>query len=413
MCCIFGCVAPESNGLSDGKVAYVATVDISLRYLLLNQMRAVAEAGYDVTGVSAPGPDIPAVERAGIRHLPVPMTRAFTPLHDLKSLWLLFAVMRRERFSIVHTHTPKAGLLGQIAARLAGVPVVFNTVFGFYFHDHMSPFRRRFYIVMETIAARFSDVILSQNSEDIETAVRERICSRDKIQYLGNGIDLERFAPARFPEAGIARTRAEVGIPPGAPVVGFVGRLVEEKGLLELFTAARIVRDAVPAVRFLIVGPVDPDKADALPPDAAQQHGVADICHCVGMRQDTPEMYALMDVFTLPSHREGFPRAPMEASAMGVPVVVTDIRGCRETVLPGINGVLVPVRDAGALARALIDLLTDRAMAQRMGEEGTRLARERFDERLVFQKVLGEYARLLGQKHRAASDGSRSPVNPR
>lgn len=385
--------------MSQAKVAHITTVDLSLHYLLLNQLRSIQQAGYEVVGVSSPGLDVPAVEAAGIRHIAVQITRhPFTPLQDLKTLWQLYRIIRREGFAIVHTHTPKPGFLGQVAAKMAGVPVIVNTLHGFYFHDHMHPVLRRFYIMLEKIAARCSDVILSQNREDIKTAIGEHICPPEKIRHLGNGIDVQRFNPASLTPQDIAGKRLEVGLPEGARVVGFVGRLVREKGLLELFAAARIVRERLPNVRFLFVGQVDSEKRDALTPDTAQEYGIADICHFLGRRQDMPGLYALMDVFVLPSHREGFPRAPMEASAMKVPCVVTDIRGCREVVEHGRNGLLVPLGDVQALAEAIVELLTDREKARRMGEEGRRMARERFDEQLVFEKVKAEYARLLREK---------------
>ena len=384
--------------MSQIRVAHVATIDMSLRYLLLNQLRSIQQGGYDVVGISSPGPNVPAIEESGIRHIAVPMTRGFTPMADLVSLRSLYRVMRRERFTIVHTHNPKPGLLGQLAARLAGVPVVVNTLHGFYFHDHMRPAWRRFYILLEKIAARCSDVILSQNREDIGTAVEEGICSPRKIKYLGNGIDLDEFDPARVSVADVNRTKQRLGIPASSPVVGFVGRLVAEKGILELMEAARTIRQRVPTARFLLIGPIDHDKPDALTPKIGKDYGVADICTFTGMCHDMPELYALMDVFVLPSHREGFPRSPMEASAIGVPCVVTDIRGCREAVEQDRNGHLVPVRDSQALADAITDILTDQEKARRMGEEGRRMALERFDERLVFEKVRAEYTRLLREK---------------
>ena len=381
------------------KVAHITTIDISLRYLLLNQLQSIQQAGYKVIGISSPGSEVPFIEAAGIRHISVGMSRnPFTPFQDLRALWQLYRIFRREHFTIVHTHTPKPGFLGQIAAKIAGVPIIVNTLHGFYFHDHMHPALRRFYITLEKIAAHCSDVILSQNREDIETAIHEGICSPDKIKHLGNGIDVRRFNPARFSPRDIARKRLEVGLPDGSRVVGFVGRLVQEKGLLELFAAARIVRERVPNVQFLFIGPVDTHKPDALTPDSAQEYGIVEICHFLGMRQDMPELYALMDVFILPSHREGFPRAPMEASAMKVPSVVTNIRGCREAVEDGRNGIIVPLGDVQALADAIVELLTDREKARRMGEEGRHIALERFDEQLVFEKVKLEYARLLTEK---------------
>jgi glycosyltransferase involved in cell wall biosynthesis len=372
---------------------------MSLRYLLLNQLRSLQQVGYDVMGISSPGPEVPALKGAGIPHMPVKMTRdSFTPLQDLKALWQLYHIFRAQNFIIVHTHNPKPGFLGQIAAKMAGVPIIINTLHGFYFHDHTQAGLRRFYIMLEKIAAHCSDLILSQNSEDIETAIREGICARHKIKHLSNGIDVRRFDPARFTGDDIVRKRLVEGLPQEVPVVGFVGRLVREKGLLELLAAARVVKKQVPNVRFLFIGPVDTDKSDAVTPNAAREYGIGDLCHFLGMREDMPELYALMDVFVLPSHREGFPRAPMEASAMKVPCVVTDIRGCREAVKQGRNGLLVSLGAVQSLADSIVDLLSHPEKAHHMGEEGRRMALERFDEQLVFGKVKAEYARLLREK---------------
>lgn len=398
------------------KVAHVTTVDLSLRYLLLNQLRYLQEQGYEVVGVSSAGQDAAYVEGAGIRHCAVPMTRNFTPLADLVSLWRLYRLMRRERFTIVHTHNPKPGLLGQLAARMAGVPIVVNTLHGFYFHDKTPAHWRRFYIALEKIAARCSDVILSQNSEDIETAVREGICARDKIKYLGNGIDLTRFARGKIDAGELERKRAELGIGGDERVVGFVGRLVAEKGVPELLGAARIVLERAKNMRFLFVGPPDMKKEDALTPEIAHDYGIAESCIFTGSRDDMPEMYALMDVFVLPSHREGFPRAPMEASAMGVPAVVTDIRGCREAVVQDVNGALVSLGNVEELAEAILELVTNREKAKRLGENGVRMARERFDERRIFETVSEEYARLITEKIRVddattISDKEPNPIS--
>jgi glycosyltransferase involved in cell wall biosynthesis len=386
------------------KIAHITTVDMALRYLLLNQLKSLQAAGYEVVGVSAPGPHVAHLGAAGVRHIAVPMTRSFTPLADLVALWKLYRVMRRERFTIVHTHTPKPGLIGQLAARLAGVPVVVNTLHGFYFHDHMPALWRRFYVATEKIAARCSHGILSQSGEDIETAIREGICRADEIRPLGNGIDVRRFDRRNFTAEQLEAKRREVGLPAGAPVVGFVGRLVAEKGILDLLAAAKIILPRRPETKFLIVGPVDRDKADALTPDIAREYGVAEACVFTGLREDTPELYALMDVFALPSYREGFPRSPMEASAAGVPSVVTNVRGCREAVRQGENGLLVPPAEPQALADAILQLLDQPDAARAMGGAGRRMALERFDEELVFERVKAEYARLLAAKGLSAPE---------
>ncbi len=389
------------DAMSSLTVAHVTTVDMSLRYLLLNQLRYLQGRGYRVLGVSSPGPDVPFIEEAGVRHIAVPMTRRLSPLADLKALQDLARVFARERVDIVHTHTPKPGLLGQMAARLAGVPVVVNTIHGFYFHDHMRPLPRRFFILMEQLAAAHSDAILSQNPEDIRTAVDEHIAAASMVSPLGNGIDLRCFARDAVGDEGRTVARNELGFSAADIVIGFVGRLVEEKGLPELFDAVAHLRRHDPRVKLLIVGPEDSEKADATGQRAARQRGlIDDVAVFTGLRHDLPRLYAAMDVFSLPSHREGFPRAPMEAAAMGLPVVATDIRGCRETVTDGVTGALVPVNDAAALGAALLRYVDDPALRRRHGDAGVALARASFDEQLVFARVARCYEDVLSRKGR-------------
>ncbi len=382
------------------KIAHITTVDLSLRYLLLGQLRSLVNEGYEVVGISSPGPHVSIVEAAGIRHIPVAMTRrAFTPVADVRSLVDLYRVIRRERFLLVHTHTPKAGLLGRWAARLAGVPVIVHTSHGFIFHQGSPWLWRTFFVLLERLAARCANLIFSVNEEDIQVAVQEGICPPGKLVGLGGlGVDTQRFDRTQFSPSELALKRRELGIPSDAPVVGFVGRLVREKGLLELLAAARLVRARVPNARFLFVGPVDTAKPDVIRPEVANEYGVADICHFTGMRDDVPSLYPLMQLFVLPSYREGFPLSIIEASAASVPCIVTDARGCREAVEHGRNGLVVPLGDIPALADAIAELLLDPERARRMGEEGRRMALDRFDEQKVFAQVKAEYMCLLQAK---------------
>ena len=393
------------------RVAHITTIDLSLRYLLLNQLRYLQSRGYEVTGISAPGPDVPALEAAGIRHLAVPMTRRMTPGADFKALLQLVSLLRREQFDIIHTHNPKPGLIGQIAARIAGVPIVVNTIHGLYFHEQSPWLRRTVFSSLEHLAAMCSHRILSQSREDVDTLLALRVCRPEMIRHLGNGIDISRFVPGIVPADVVAREKATLDLGDG-PVVGFVGRLVAEKGLPELLEAAAIVRARVPSVRFLIVGPADDKKADALSPESAATYGVADICRFVGMRNDMPLMFALMDVFALPSHREGVPRSPMEASAMGVPSVVTDVRGCREVVEHEKTGLIVPVKNPAALAQGILRMLEQPDDARRWGRAARELAETRFDERRIFEIVAEEYdqllTRLMPGRRMPAAAGARS-----
>lgn len=383
------------------KVVHVTTVVQSLEGLLLNQMKSIQSKGYEVVGISSPGKEVPLLEAAGIRHVSIPMSRRVTPLLDLVSLVRLYLVMRQEAFTIVHTHTPKAGLLGQLAARFAGVPIVVNTVHGFHFHELMHPILRRFYIRLEKIAARCSDLILSQNHEDVETASSVGICSPEKIKHLGNGIDLSSFNRDQVKIADIRRKRQQLGIPDDTKIVGFVGRLAgKRKGFIDFLRACQRVAKHCPNVRFLIIGEADVGKADAVGPSTAKDHGISEQCLFLGERPcaELPSLYAVMDLVVLPSLFEGMPRVVIEAAAMGIPAVVTNVKGNREVVEHGRNGQLVPLGDTQALADAIIETLMDPEKAKCMGEEGYRMAHERFDERVVFTKVINEYSRLLAEK---------------
>jgi glycosyltransferase involved in cell wall biosynthesis len=383
------------------KIAHVTTVDLSLESLLLNQLLALKAAGFDVTGISSPGPHVPAIEAAGIRHVSVPISRKLTPAADLLSLARLYRVMRRERFDIVHTHTPKAGLLGQLAARMARVPIIVNTIHGFYFHERMGRRARQFYILLEKIAGACSNLILSQNAEDLETAVREGICPVSKIKLLGNGIDLRKFDPATISDEQATRHRGSLGIRPDEEVVGFVGRLAaRRKGFADFLKAAARLASQRSTARFLIIGGTDHGKPDAVEPSAAADYGIADRCLFLGHRanHELPILYRLMNVLVLPSLFEGLPRVIMEASAMGVPCVVSDVKGNREAVTHGRNGFLVPFGDVGALSGAITRILTEPELASTLSNEGRRMAAAQFDERIVFDKVISEYLRLLATR---------------
>jgi glycosyltransferase involved in cell wall biosynthesis len=278
---------------------------------------------------------------------------------------------------------------------LARVPIIVNTVHGTYVTPMDSWLRRVAIYLLEGLAARFSDAELYQSAEDLELMVRLHVCPKRKALLLGNGIDLNRFSPAR---RNMLRTdsRAQLGITETDIVVGTVGRLVAEKGYPELFEANRLLRGLV---RILVVGDHDPDKPDALDPEvvrAAQDQGVL----FAGFRQDIDSLYAAMDIFGLPSHREGIPRSLMEASAMGLPVVATDIRGCREVVEAHRTGVFVPVSDAPSLAAALRSLAEDPLTRERMGNAGRQKAVRDFDERRVIETVLSTYDRLAGDQRK-------------
>lgn len=376
------------------KICHITTVDLSVRFLLLNQLRYLQDKGMQVHVACSDGEWLPQVEAEGITAHRIEMKRFIAPASDLSALFSLYRLFRRERFDIVHLHTPKASLLGAIAAKLSGVSRVVYTIHGFYIRDGMARFQREFYLFWERVIASCVDVALSQNRSDVNTAKREGLYQKKKILFLGNGIDVARFSPSDRLQEVRMKIRRSLGLPQECHVVGIVARLVREKGLHELLEAVKMLSRDFPDIRLLVIGPRDETKTDGLSPHAAMEFGVADRVVFTGMRIDLPELYSTMDVFALPSYREGFPRTLMEASSMGLPVVASDIRGCREAVEDGITGILVPVRDAKRLAEGIGRILGDPAMATSMGEAGRRKALFEFDERSVFGTVYETYRSL-------------------
>lgn len=389
------------------KVAHLTTVDLSLRYLLLAQLRGSLAAGDEVLGISAPGPDVSFLLAEGVRHVPLrSSTRSMRLAADLRAAVELWRVLRDERPDVLHTHNPKPGIYGRILGRLSGVPLVVHTTHGLYATPE-DRFRKRAVVyALEAAAARCSDVELVQNPEDLELMRRLRIAPRRKLRLLGNGVDLERFAPATTGRR--AAIRAELGLAEDDVVVGSVARLVAEKGIPELVEAVAALG---PPFRLLLVGPHDPEKADALDPAVLSRAEAAGAV-VTGHRDDVDRLYSAMDLFCLASHREGFPRAAMEAAASGLPVVATDIRGCRQVVSPGVTGALVPVRDPGALAAALA-ALADAGERARQGAGGRRAAEAGFDERRVVERVLAAYeVRPRRWRRRVRRPGGWSPGWP-
>jgi glycosyltransferase involved in cell wall biosynthesis len=391
--------------VSRPKVIHVTTTDMSLELLLGPQLRAFAEAGYEVVGASAPGPYVERLEAGGIRHIPlVNATRAMDPVRDLQALPELVGVFRRERPDIVHTHNPKPGWYGRPAARLARVPAVVNTVHGLYATEDDRFVRRAVVYALERAAATCSHAELVQNPEDTAVLRRLRVPA-GRLHELGNGIDLARFDPTAPDPAVVAATRKEFGADDDTVVVGAVGRLVWEKGLRELFAATALVRDRLPNLQVVVVGPLDPSKDDGLSATDLEHITAETGVHFAGERSDMEVVYAALDAYVLASHREGFPRSAMEASAMATPVLASDIRGCRQVVDHDETGLLFTVADADALAGAMLRGVEDAELRERLGRAAADKAQVAFDQTTQIELTLATYERLLAGRGVAAGGG--------
>ena len=285
------------------RLVHLTTTDISLELLLGPQLSAFVEAGYDVVGVSAPGPFVEQIEARGVRHVPLAnATRAMAPHKDLLALNELRSLFKDLRPAIVHTHNPKPGLYGRMAAKAAKVPCIVNTVHGLYALPDDRLAKRSVVYTLERIASTCSDAELVQNPEDLTTLRDTLKMPRSKLSLLGNGVDMSRFASADDRDGRRARVRAELGASDDTVVVGAVGRMVLEKGYAELFEAWDRLRADLPQAMLVVVGPDDDDKADSVPRelvDRARATGVK----FLGMRSDVEDLYCGFDVYVLASHR--------------------------------------------------------------------------------------------------------------
>jgi glycosyltransferase involved in cell wall biosynthesis len=380
------------------RLLHVTTVPMTLCFVAGHVAHAKSR-GLDVHVLSSPGEALDEFARdLQVAAHAVPMARRIAPLSDLAALWGIVRVMRRVRPTIVDAHTPKAGLLAMMAAALCRVPVRV-------YHQHGLPLmtatglKRRLLRWTERAACRLAHEVICISPLLREVLIGEGLCPPRKITVLGHGSIDGVEADGKFDPAGVStqwaeRMRARHQIPPGAPVIGFVGRVVRDKGLVELEAAWRALREEWPSLHLLIAGPLESE--DPIPADVEETLRSDPRIHLAGMVHDMPSVYRTLDLLVLPSYREGFNTALLEAAAMGLPVVATRIPGCVDAVRDGETGLLVPVRDAQALTAAIATYLGDPELRRRHGASGRRRARHDFEPGRLREALFQEYVRLLG-----------------
>ncbi|MDA8094311.1 MAG: glycosyltransferase family 4 protein [Betaproteobacteria bacterium] len=375
------------------KIARVATVPFFLYNHLRGQIAATVGAGHEVVLVSSGGREVPWLkEMPGIRFVQIEIPRKISPRQDLKALWQLYWLFRRERFDIVHSGTPKAGMLCAIAGYLARVPVRLHTFTGQAWVE-LHGIVRALAKAGDRLTARLDTRCYADALSQREFIVEQAVAAKEKINVVGAGslagVDLARFSPGGRERMNEALLR-ELNIPAGHKIVTFIGRITRDKGIYELIESFRaLVGKGVPC-SLLLVGPEESAPGERI------SHALAGLpnVHVFGYQPDPERWLAITDVFCLPSYREGFGNVVVEAAAMGVPTVGTDIVGLRDTIVAGETGLLVPPKDVHALTVALTDLLGDDEKRRRMGQNARIRAVDLFDSRKVNAGVLDEYQTL-------------------
>lgn len=384
----------------DIPLLHVTTVPMSLTFLT-GQVEYMERRGFRFHALSSPGAELDAFgARHGVPVHAVEMPRSITPLRDLSAVREIRAVIRAVRPAIVHAHTPKGGLLGMLAARAEEVPVRIYHMRGLPMTGAAGA-KRELLRWTERLSCRLAHRVLCVSRSLRDVAVAERLCSPTRIRVLaggsGQGVDATgRFDPAGPGTEARAGTRARLGIPADAVVVGFVGRLVRDKGVMELSRAWAALRDDHPDCHLLLVGPFEPQ--DPVPAETERALREDPRVHLTGLDWNTPPLYAAMDLVVLPSYREGFPNAPLEAAAMRLPVVATRIPGCIDAVANGRTGRLVPPGDAAALCDAIRAYLNDPALRRLHGEAGRARVLREFRPEAIRDEIAAEYLALLRQR---------------
>lgn len=380
------------------KLFRITTVPLSLFFLLKGQLRFMNHY-YDVKGVSSEDEDglrVAAAENEGVEIIPIEMTRTISPIKDLKSVWALYKLFKKEKPLIVHTHTPKAGTVGMLAAKLAGVPNRLHTIAGLPLLETTGPKRRLLDLVEKATYACATKIY--PNSKGLHDIILENKYTRaEKLKVIGqgstNGIDTSHFDPAALKNISLQKLKDELGIHEDDFVFVFVGRLVQDKGINELLYAFQMLSEKISTVKLLLVGFFEKELD---PLNFVSERILASNKSIIyaGFQKDVRPYFAISDALAFPSYREGFPNVVMQAGAMGLPSIVSDINGCNEIIIEGENGTIIPVKNEDALYDAMLKFMEEKEYYFKLKDKARPMICNRYEQKVVWEALLEEYKSL-------------------
>ena len=383
------------------KLIRITTVPLSLKVLLKGQLRFMASNGFDVKGVSSEGEELREVhENEGIAVEAITMSRKITPFQDLKSLWEMWNFLRKEKPQIVHTHTPKAGIIGMLAARLAGVPHRLHTVAGLPLMEVIGT-KRKILNFVEKLTYSSATRVYPNSKGLYDFILQNNFTQSNKLKIIANGssngIDTTFFSPDQVTEIEKVTLREKLNIQPDDFVFVFVGRIVSDKGINELikaFSELQTVENKPAGIKLLLVGGLENDLDPLNPETLAEINQNKDIIS-VGFQQDVRSFFAIADALVFPSYREGFPNVVMQAGAMGLPSIVSDINGCNEIIIEGENGLIIPSKNVEKLKEKMLTLAKDKNLYTKLKGNSRRMIENRYEQSVVWNALLEEYEGLL------------------
>ncbi|NRD23519.1 glycosyltransferase family 4 protein [Winogradskyella litoriviva] len=378
------------------KIIRITTIAMSLKILLKGQLSFMNKY-FEIIGVSGGGKDLKEVEEIeGIRTIDVPMTRSITPLKDLVSVYRLYKVFKKEKPLIVHTHTPKAGTVGMLAAKLAGVPHRLHTIAGLPLLEATGN-KRILLNIVEKFTYKCSTLILPNSFGMKEIILKEKFCSENKLKIIGkgssNGIDVEHYSQDKVSIEEANKLRQQLDIQQQDTVFIFIGRVVKDKGINELVSAFSEISKLNSTAKLVIVGPSEKelDPIDSKTEDLIEKNKNI---HSVGLIKDIRPYVAISNVLTFPSYREGFPNVVLQANSMGLPCIVSDINGCNEIITDGFNGIIIPPKDSKALENAMRQLLENPNLREDLAKNTRQNILDNYRREYIWEELLKLYKTL-------------------
>jgi glycosyltransferase involved in cell wall biosynthesis len=378
------------------KLIRITTVPLSLEKLLEGQL-AFMKAYFEVVAISAEKETLEAYgKREGVRVFPLALTRKITPITDLKAVYRLYRFLKKEKPAIVHTHTPKAGIVGMMAAWLAGVPHRLHTVAGLPLMEATDA-KRKVLDIVEKLTYRFATKVYPNSKGLYDFILAEKFTEPSKLSIIGNGssngIDTAYFDPSQYADGEKNSIRQELGIPQNHFTFVFVGRLVKDKGINELVAAFLNLSTSEKNISLILVGPFE-DDLDPLHPETLKNIKNNPNIHSVGFKKDVRPYFLASDALAFPSYREGFPNVVMQAGAMDLPSIVTDINGCNEIIAQGKNGLIIPPKNETALFEAMKKMVNDPKEFAQLKISARQTIVENYDRKELWEALLAEYRQL-------------------
>ncbi len=378
------------------KLVRVTTVPISLDKLLHGQLRFMSTY-YEVIALSSDKEYLSRVgDREGVRTFPLAMSRKITPIADLLAIIKLFFFLRKEKPLIVHSHTPKAGLVAMMAAKLARVPIRLHTVAGLPLME-TNGIKRVILNLVEKLTYACATKIYPNSNGLKDIIVQEKFCASSKLKVLGNGssngIDIGYFDPELFTESQNLDLRQSLTIGTSDFVFIFVGRLVSDKGINEMVAAFENHQILHPQSKLLLVGDYEPD-LDPLAPKTLEAIQNNKGILTTGFQADVRPYFALANALVFPSYREGFPNVVMQAGAMGLPCIVTNINGCNEIINEGINGIIVSVKNTTSLLLGMNVFVENSQLFYQLQTNSRSIIATRYNQQVIWEAIKKEYDQL-------------------